>query len=59
MIENASQLFMWHRLVPMDQAMNVAGRRHDERSARVKPGTSFKLLGIKTFKNLAVIAPLR
>ena len=27
----------------MDEAMNVAGRRHDELSAREKPGTSFKL----------------
>ena len=37
---------MWHRLVPMDEAMNVAGRRHGSLSAREKPGTSFKLLGI-------------
>ena len=49
MQENGSQLFMWHRLVPMDEAMNVSGRRHDELSAREEPGTSFKLLG----KNLA------
>ena len=35
---------MWHRLVPMDEAMNVAGRRHDYLSAREKPGTSSNYL---------------
>lgn len=33
-----------------DSFLCVAGCRHDELSAREKPGTSFKLLGIKTWR---------
>ena len=40
-MQKNGSLFMWHRLVPMDEAMNVAGAAMiGEHSARENPGTS-------------------